>query len=119
MDFFMSAVSELPSADLDARWLKKGGSCHFVCKVFVRTDEEGFLDRVLACPATRARHPRFSAMVAGCEARSQFRGRRAVEVETALKAMELDLLKAVSWIKLVAPEGRSLSETCPVRRIGG
>ncbi len=64
MDFFMSAVSELPSADLDARWLKKGGSCHFVCKVFVRTDEEGFLDRVLACPATRARHPRFSAMVA-------------------------------------------------------
>ncbi len=40
-------------------------------------------------------------------------------METALKAMELDLLKAVSRIKMVAPEGRSLSETCPVRRIGG
>ncbi len=63
------SVSERLSADPDARWLKKGGRCLFGYKGFVRTDGEGFVERVLARPANEGEAPHFPAMVSDCTAR--------------------------------------------------
>ncbi len=57
------------SAGPDARWLNKGGRCLLGCKEFVRTDGEGFVERVLARPANEGEAPHFPAMVSDCTAR--------------------------------------------------
>ena len=43
------------SADPDARWVKKGSKSTLGYKAFARADEEGFIDKGRATPATRLR----------------------------------------------------------------
>ena len=62
-------VPERLSADPDARWLKKGNRCFFGTKGFIRTDGDGYVERVLARPANEGEAPHFPALVAGCTAR--------------------------------------------------
>ena len=62
-------VTERLSADPDARWLKKGSRCFFGYKGFIRTDGDGYVERVLARPANEGEAPHFPALVAGCTAR--------------------------------------------------
>jgi len=56
------------SADPDARWVKKGSKSTLGYKAFVRTDEEGFVDKVHATPANRAESPEFGHMIEGASA---------------------------------------------------
>ena len=53
------------SADPDARWVKKGSKSTLGYKAFVRTDEEGFVDKVHTTPANRAESPEFGHMIEG------------------------------------------------------
>ena len=57
------------SADPDARWVKKGTKSTLGYKAFARTDEEGFVDKVLTTPANRAESPEFETMIEGAKAR--------------------------------------------------
>lgn len=56
------------SADADARWVKKGSKSTLGYKGFVRTDEEGFVDKVHTTPANRAESPEFGTMIEGAKA---------------------------------------------------
>lgn len=56
------------SANPEARWLKKGKKSYFGYKGFWRTDEEGYVERVMACPANEAETLHFGAMLEGCTA---------------------------------------------------
>lgn len=56
------------SADPDARWVKKGSKSTLGYKAFVRTDEEGFIDRVHTQPANRGESPEFEHMIKGTAA---------------------------------------------------
>ena len=56
------------SADPDARWVKKGSRSTLGYKAFVRTDEEGFVDKVHTTPANQAESPRFETMIEGASA---------------------------------------------------
>ena len=48
-------VTERLSADPDSRRLKKGSRCFFDYKGFIRTDGDGYVERVLAQPATEGK----------------------------------------------------------------
>ena len=56
------------SADPDARWLKKGSKSTLGYKAFARTDEEGFIDRVLTTPANCGESPEFGVMIKNARA---------------------------------------------------
>lgn len=56
------------SADPDARWVKKGSKSTLGYKGFVRTDEEGFVDKVHTTPANCAESPEFGTMIEGAKA---------------------------------------------------
>lgn len=56
------------SADPDARWVKKGSTSTLGYKAFVRTDEQGFVDKVHTTPANRAESPEFGHMIEGTTA---------------------------------------------------
>ena len=51
------------STDPDVGWVKKGSKSTLGYKGFVRSDEEGFIDKVYAMPANRAESPEFEAMI--------------------------------------------------------
>jgi len=53
------------SADPDATWVKKGRKSTLGYKGFVRTDEDGFVDKVHVTPANAAESPEFETMIAG------------------------------------------------------
>lgn len=56
------------SADPDARWVKKGSKSTLGYKGFVRSDEEGYIDKVHATPANRSESPEFESMIEGAPA---------------------------------------------------
>lgn len=56
------------SADPDARWVKKGSKSTLGYKGFVRSDEEGYIDKVHATPANRSESPEFESMIEGTPA---------------------------------------------------
>jgi len=56
------------SADGDARWVKKGSKSTLGFKGFARTDEDGFIDKVLVTPANAAESPQFAHMIEGVSA---------------------------------------------------
>ena len=57
------------SADPDARWVRKGSKSTLGYKAFARADEEGFIDKGRATPATRAESPEFGCMIEGASTR--------------------------------------------------
>lgn len=56
------------SADDDARWVKKGRKSTLGYKGFVRSDEEGFIDKVHVTPANAAESNEFGTMTEGAKA---------------------------------------------------
>ena len=56
------------SADPDARRVRKGSRSTLGCKAFVRTDEEGFVDKVHTTPANQAESPQSETMIEGASA---------------------------------------------------
>lgn len=53
------------SADPDATWKKKGSKSYFGYQAFVRSDEEGFIDRTHVTPANRSELGELEEMVQG------------------------------------------------------
>ena len=53
------------SADVDAKWLKKGKKSYFGYRVFARSDAEGFIDKTAAKPANLPETRELDAMTDG------------------------------------------------------
>lgn len=53
------------SADMDAKWIKKGRKSLLGYKGFARCDEEGFVDKVHTTPANKGESPEFETMIDG------------------------------------------------------
>lgn len=62
-----SNVTLKESVDNDARWLKKGNKFHYGYKLFARTNEEGFIEKVHVTSANEFEGKHLEPVLKGCE----------------------------------------------------